>query len=58
MNQNFETWQDELLAVDSSENHKQTIAEIEISILESPAADDCAFRLKAFWLLRHLARLV
>jgi hypothetical protein len=58
MNAEFEKWKEELLLVDSSENHRQTLAEIEISILETPAADDRIFRLKVFWLLRHLAQLV
>lgn len=58
MTENFESWQEELLAVDSSKNHKETLAEIEISILESPAADDRSFRLKVFWLLRHVGRLL
>lgn len=58
MTENFENWQEELLAVDSSENHKKTLAEIEITILESTAADDCCFRLKVFWLLRHFSQLL
>tara|TARA_R100001530_G_scaffold64646_1_gene46385 strand:+ start:458 stop:634 length:177 start_codon:yes stop_codon:yes gene_type:complete len=58
MNQNFENWQEELLSVDSSENHRQTLDEIEMAILESPAADNCAFRLQVFWLLRHFKKLL
>ena len=58
MNANYEEWQEELLSMDSSQNHKQTLAEIEVAILESDAATDKRFRLRAFWLLRHLAKLV
>lgn len=58
MTQNVEKWHQELLQVDTGENHKETLAQIEFAILESPAADCCAFRLKAFWLLRHLAQLI
>lgn len=58
MFKNFENWHQELLEMDTATNHKQTLAEIEIAILESPAADDRGFRLKVFWLLRHVARLV
>ena len=58
MNSNFESWQEELLSTATPQEHKKTLAEIEIAILESPAADNCAFRLKAFWLMRHIARLL
>lgn len=58
MNNEYKKWQQELLDVDTKTNHKQTLEDIEFAILESPAADDCNFRLKVFWLLRHLAKLL
>ncbi len=58
MNANLKSWEEELLSMDSSENHKQTLFEIEMAILESPEADCKGFRLKVFWLLRHFAKLV
>jgi len=58
MKLNFNEWHEALLAMDTSQNHKQLLAEIELIVLESSAADCRKFRLQALWLLRHLAKLV
>ncbi len=54
----FKLWQENLVSMGSQESHKETLSEIEFTILESSASDDKAFRLKAIWLLRHLSQLI
>lgn len=58
MSTNFENWKQELLDVDTAENHRASLAEIELLVLESNAADNKRVRLKLIWLLRHFKQLV
>lgn len=54
----FIQWQEELTSFDHASNHLEILEQIEITYLQSDAANERKTRIKAIWLLRHFKKLL